>query len=213
MAKTDKKITDIASGQFTLEGNKTFTGDTTFSGATTLSGGKVGIKTTDPVADLQVGDRSSDTAGFGFVVQSSEGTVFQVDNDGWIYSDTLPDGTGVDLQMSGPAFVRVSSLAAHKENIRSIDDAVLRVNALSPREYTRISTQIDEMGFIAEEIELVEPTLVSKHEGKLEGVKYPMITALLTKAIQELSADNDAKQLLIDDLTARIEALENNQGG
>ena len=103
-----------------------------------------------------------------------------------------------------------------KENISDItDNALDLITQLVPKKYNFIGSDIDKAGFIAQDMEAVIPRLVSGNEfdpnasddvetnptGK--GIDYMGYTAYLTKAIQELKADNDA-------LKARIETLENN---
>jgi hypothetical protein len=57
-----------------------------------------------------------------------------------------------------------------------------------------------QIGFIAQEMELIIPEVVSGEEGS-KGIAYGNINAVLVKAIQE-------QQALITQLTARITALE-----
>ena len=57
-----------------------------------------------------------------------------------------------------------------------------------------------QIGFIAQELELDIPEVVGGEDGN-KGVSYGQLTAVLTKAIQE-------QQTLIETLTARIETLE-----
>ena len=59
----------------------------------------------------------------------------------------------------------------------------------------------NQVGFIAQEMESVIPELVGGEEGK-KGINYSQLTAVLTKAIQELKTELDAAK-------ARIETLEN----
>ena len=79
-----------------------------------------------------------------------------------------------------------------KENIRPIDaglDAVLALNPILYDLRPAYGTAKDKPGFIAEEVELVLPHIVSYgKDGKPSGLDYPQFTAYLTKAIQELNA-------------------------
>jgi len=74
------------------------------------------------------------------------------------------------------------------------------------------------LGFIAQEVEEVFPGLVEEKKITLDGIetetktlKNSIFIPMLVKAIQELSAKNDEKDLLIASLVARVEALENDK--
>ena len=88
-----------------------------------------------------------------------------------------------------------------KKDIVDIDYGLSTVESLQPRRYKMKSDDENQIGFIAQEMESVIPELVSGEEDK-KGINYGQLTAVLTKAIQELKAKNDA-------LEARIETLEN----
>jgi len=105
----------------------------------------------------------------------------------------------------------ISSVRASKTNITSLGSASW-VQQLNPvmfnyRKKDKIGAFTDEFeteqqfGLIAEEVEAIRPDLCIYVDGKLQGVHYDRMIAPLIKAIQELSAANEA-------LTARIAALE-----
>ena len=62
---------------------------------------------------------------------------------------------------------------------------------LRPVSYVTKDYKISQIGFIAQEIEQVIPEVVSGEEGS-KGISYGSITALLTKAIQELKSELDS---------------------
>ena len=62
------------------------------------------------------------------------------------------------------------------------------------------------IGFIAQDMELEVPEVVSGEEYK--SIDYPKLTAVLTKAIQEMKAIIDTQASTITTLTDRITALE-----
>ncbi|OGH49557.1 MAG: hypothetical protein A3I54_00225 [Candidatus Levybacteria bacterium RIFCSPLOWO2_02_FULL_41_11] len=79
-----------------------------------------------------------------------------------------------------------------KENIKNLSLGLDEVMNLRPVTFTfkpGLNLGSDsEVGFIAEEVEKVIPELVSyDREGRPSGVNYPNMTALLTRAIQELA--------------------------
>jgi len=90
----------------------------------------------------------------------------------------------------------------------SSDKALSIVDKLSPFSFNYKqgwgdSGQYEQFGLGAEEVAIVDERLVGRDpEGKLQGVRYQELTAVLSGAIKKLKADND-------NLNARIQHLEN----
>ena len=96
---------------------------------------------------------------------------------------------------------------AYKEDIQDISYGLDAVKALRPRKYKMKGTDLGDgkgldqkIGFIAQEAELVVPEVVDGEDGE-KTLGYGQLTAVLTKAIQELSAKLEAAE-------ARIKTLE-----
>jgi hypothetical protein len=59
-------------------------------------------------------------------------------------------------------------------------------------------------------MEKIYPELVSYEEdGKIHGLQYPRITAILVEGIKELTKQIQDQDIFIQDLKSRIEHLEN----
>ena len=101
---------------------------------------------------------------------------------------------------SGGRITRITSSRRYKDNINynGVDASVLY--NMKPCSYIEKVTGTEFIGLIAEDMHEIEPRLVEYTEidGKDEpdAIKYDHISAVLIKAIQELSA--------------KVEALENN---
>jgi len=102
--------------------------------------------------------------------------------------------------------IQASSSIIHKENVVPLSSGVDVIKTLKPREFTWKDTVMGhdaypvDIGFIAEELELVLPQAVVTNTGSAgdqsnTAVRDRPIVAMLVKAVQEL--------------TARLEALEN----
>jgi hypothetical protein len=97
----------------------------------------------------------------------------------------------------------------HKTNISDLSlDALEVVKDLRPVTFEWKDPQDSgmegsQLGFIAQEVEevLPEAVLTQENEEQTKGLKYNALIPMLTKAIQELAAENAV-------LKARIEALE-----
>jgi hypothetical protein len=74
---------------------------------------------------------------------------------------------------------------------------------LKPVSYKSLTNGHREVGFIAEDVNKVDPRLSTfDKDGKLQGVQYDHIVALLTKAIQEQQAEIETLKKEIADLRA-----------
>ena len=90
-----------------------------------------------------------------------------------------------------------------KKNIRDTRYGLFTVMQLRPVEYTLISSDLKQVGFIAQEVNKLVPEVVTGTEGDLEkgeilGITYANLVAVLTKAIQE-------QQKQIDGLNKQVE--------
>jgi hypothetical protein len=105
----------------------------------------------------------------------------------------------------GGAFVDASDESI-KKDIADIEYGIDTVKSLKPRKYKLKSSDVEQVGFIAQEMEVHVPEVVftgiTPDGNEQKGIAYGQLTAVLTKAIQE-------QQTLIEALTARITALEN----
>jgi len=103
------------------------------------------------------------------------------------------------IQTNGSAVLTLvdASDARIKTNVRDASYGLHTINALRPVEYDRIDSDIvDVKGFIAQEVKEVLPESVSiKESGKLKDFHFlemQTMIPVLVKALQELSAKNDA---------------------
>ena len=102
-------------------------------------------------------------------------------------------------------FYVVSSLREIKDNIKTIEDASKKVDNLRGVSFTSKCEADDPnlvlYGFIAEEVEKAVPELASYTDGKLQGVQYDRVCALLVE-------DNKACHRRIEELEKRLSDLE-----
>jgi hypothetical protein len=94
---------------------------------------------------------------------------------------------------------RSTSAAKYKTNVRELDVGIETVNKMKPVRFNSLCENDDKskdfIGFIADDEEANIPELVVKNnEGEVEGFSYDRLTAVLVKAIQELSAKVDSLQ-------------------
>jgi hypothetical protein len=143
-----------------------------------------------------VGHNGSAAGGDGYFVFQRSGTTL---------------GSITQVSSTGVAYNTTSDYRL-KENVQPMTGALARVTALKPVTYKWKIDGSDGQGFIAHELQAVEPGCVTGEkdavdaEGKpqYQGIDTSFLVATLTAAIQE-------QQAIITALTARVEALEGTQ--
>ena len=166
-----------------------------------LGTGRVGIGTASPNSALSVsGAFGGDTNFFSIY---STGTVlyrrFYFTNSELYFWN----GTN-NPYLSGTGAWTDASDEKIKKNIEDIDYGLETINTLKPRKFKHKANDVEDIGFIAQEVEKVVPEIVPSvgpDESAGKGLAYGRLTSILTKAVQELSAKNDA-------LEAKVKALE-----
>jgi hypothetical protein len=137
---------------------------------------------------------------------------FIVRADGYIASGSLGGGaTTLSVDASG-GIIRTPSDARLKSNITTITYGLDIANAIRPVFYTwnepeRLGAG-RQIGMIAQEVAVLVPEAVSAgldEDGTL-SLDYQKLVPVLTKAIQELSAENTALKSRLDSLEARLAA-------
>ncbi len=104
---------------------------------------------------------------------------------------------------------RCASSARHKDQIRDLDDGALLIAALRPVRFRWIDNDRQDIGLIAEEVAEVIPELADYGpDGEVTGVRFRHLTAVLIAAVQESQAENKLLREQLDDVRARMEALE-----
>jgi hypothetical protein len=147
---------------------------------TITNAGNVGIATTSPWRTLSV----VGTVGFSSTLGTGVG-------GNYLCIDTT---TYEVLRGNGTACT--ASSLRFKENIHDLQYGLADVLKLRPVSYAyKADTNMGEgikLGFIAEEMQGVIPEIVSlDNHGKVFGLDYPVLTAVLTRAIQELNIKLD----------------------
>ena len=208
-------------------------------------GGNCGIGTSSPIRKLTVSQAGTaefvlqDTTrtvdgrnfriyygggGLAFGTLNDAGTAgtdrMLIDSSGNVIINNL--GTGTVYSNSGVLTNTNPSDLNLKENVVEVSYGLSEVRQLRPVEFDWIADEADkhELGFIAQEVQLIIPDLVNTYEriiseetGETEigyGLESTQFIPVLVKAIQEQQTIIESQQSQIDLLTARIEALEAN---
>ena len=196
------------------------------NGATSLSGnvGVYGYAQGSTLQEASIGGSGPHTANFGIYGQA------------YIPSQGNPGfaaGFYGDIETTGNVYA--ASDEKLKTNIKQLANALSRLQQLPVKEYdfdknlanpSKLSLPVThQFGFLAQDVQGIFPNLVTsvtvpRVEHSINGsqpkvfgttsflaVNYMSFIPLLTKAIQELSAENEALKNKLDELTMKVDAL------
>ena len=151
--------------------------------------GRVGINTNAPSTDLDI--------------------------NGQLRIRDIPAGGGSQwLVKDGSGNVRVQASDRRlKKNIVSIENSLDKIEKLDGKYFDWKENGQRDIGFIAQEVEMVLPELVSQTDDGYKALNYPQITAVLVNAVKELKQENEIlrKQIQNQDFGA-INASLNAEG-
>jgi hypothetical protein len=105
-------------------------------------------------------------------------------------------------------FSTCSSLRALKTNIAPLAISSDTLMQLQPVSYNDKATGDPRYGFIAEDVNAVDPVLNTYDRGDLVGVNYDAVAALLTKTVQDQQTEIETLKAENAALAARLDALE-----
>ena len=191
-----------------------------YSGGIWLPNGTLGVNTTTGYGKISVNPGSSFN-GYDALTPNSYATAIYSSRSltaagaGW-YHFVGQSGNGTSITTNNIVIYGNGNIQNTNNSYGALSDASLKENIVdaAPKlaDLLRIQirnfnlkndeTKLKQLGVIAQELEAVFPNMVDTDKDGFKGVKYSIFVPMLIKAVQELSAKNDA-------LDARLTALEN----
>jgi hypothetical protein len=116
----------------------------------------------------------------------------------------ITNNPGTSYEAFAAAAITCTSLTEtsskrYKENISSLDYSLPAILKLEPVSYNRIGESKKEIGFIAEDVELVVPEVIEyNYDGEIEGISYGRLTSVLIKAVKEQQKQIDELKNLLN---------------
>jgi hypothetical protein len=102
-----------------------------------------------------------------------------------------------------------SSSLRYKTDVRPFAAGLDALSRLRPIAFTWKQGGMRDLGLAAEEVEKVEPLLVTHNDkGEVEGVKYDRLSVVLVNAVNEMKTENDRLKQTVSQQQAQIEALK-----
>jgi hypothetical protein len=155
--------------------------------------GNVGIGTTSPAQTLEV--------------------------NGEIKVDNLASASSTSLCINANVIASCSSSLRYKEDIHDASFGLKEVNAMRPVIFKWKGRDEKDFGLIAEEVAEINPQFVTYMNGKIEGVKYPQLVAVLVGALKEQEAeikalreDREGDRHTLRDLRTHLGLIERQMG-
>jgi len=155
-------------------------------------------------------------------ITSGKNNSTAIGNDARVTADnTIRLGNTSIVTISGQVGFSTSSDIRLKKNISNTKYGLSTVLNLRPVDYTLISNNLNQVGFIAQEVQKLVPEVITGKEGDLEkgetlGITYSNLVPVLAKAIQEqqkqIEEQNNkiaSQQKQIDELKALFNKLLN----
>lgn len=126
------------------------------------------------------------------------------------YADATAVGSGTTCRSTSTVFGywitgHCSSLARYKDEVQDIPYDLGMIRQLRPVKYKwNIDDRAYDIGFIAEEVNAVNPIFNEYSDGVLSGVKYSHLVALAIKGIQVLDVQ-------VQDIDTRLAVIESGE--
>jgi len=205
------------------------TGGYQFRGTGTFyAQGGVGIGTLSPETKLHVvGNQRLDGTLLETDVNTANGVAQRLGLYNWDGDFVLANFTGttwtsnrmtIDVNgnviasgnVNADAFI-YNSDARLKKDVASLSGNLHKVLQLKPVTYLWKDTsnypEGTQIGFIAQDVEKIEPTVVHTDDEGMKAIDYARLTPLLVGSVQELNAKVEAQQKQIDELREKIEDI------
>jgi hypothetical protein len=150
--------------------------------ATITTAGNFGIGTTTPAQALEV--------------------------SGMVKVDTFATATATALCVNANVLATCSSSQRYKEGITDATFGLAEVMQLRPVTFKWKGRDEKDFGLVAEEVAKVDPLFATYKDGKVEGVKYAQLTALLINAVKDLKSANDRQAAQIAELQKQVGTMQ-----
>lgn len=121
------------------------------------------------------------------------------------------DGSGsTSLCLNAGNYIATcSSSRRYKHDIATLENATTLIEQLRPVRYRWSDGDMEDFGLVAEEVAEIEPRLVTfDGDGRIEGVKYRQLGAVLIRALQEHQENTARIKAELAELRARAEQVE-----
>lgn len=190
----------------------TFTGSTTFDGPSTFNDDVTfnGVNTFENDNTFNGANTFDDVNTFNGISTFTGQVVYEGRSISDLYDDRYINNIGQETLTGDLTITGRISAAEHvytsderlKTNIHTLESSLDKLNQLRGVSFNWESNNNADIGFIAQEVEMIYPELITENKEGIKGVKYGNIAAILVEAVKE-------QQKEINKLKVEIERLKN----
>ncbi len=165
-----------------------------------------------PIGNFAIYDASANASYFNGNVGIGTVTPAQkLEVNGEVKIDTFGSATSTQVcQLSG-VLSNCSSSIRYKEDVRDAPFGLKDVMQMRPVTFKWKGRDERDFGLIAEEVAKIDPQFATYKDGKIEGVKYAQLVAVLVNAVKELKHSNDRQSARITQLQQQVASLQQRQ--
>jgi hypothetical protein len=116
----------------------------------------------------------------------------------------LASASATDLCINGNTLSSCSSSLRFKKNVHDLTWGTGMIAQLRPVTFEWRERGEADFGFIAEEVAEINPLLVTYKDGRVEGVKYDQLSAVLVNAMKELKAENEQLKYELEEIKKHL---------
>jgi len=152
------------------------------------------------------------------------GTKLEV--NGQVTIDSWATASATTVCRNGNVLSTCSSSIRYKENVKDLGIGLPELMSMRPVSFKWKDRDENDFGFIAEEMHDINPLFNTYEKGRIEGVKYPQLTAVIVnavktqqKSIESLKAENaslkaelEQTKLTLRDIEGRLKSLSPSTG-
>jgi hypothetical protein len=146
----------------------------------------------------------------GFVGIGTTSPAQALEVNGKIQVDSLASASSRTLCINSNVISSCSSSRRYKENIQDLDMGLEELMKMRPVSFKWKGRDENDFGFIAEEMHEINPILDTYEKGRIEGVKYPQLTAVIVKAIQKQQKQIETDHKVLADLRTSTDENKSN---
>jgi Chaperone of endosialidase len=124
-----------------------------------------------------------------------------LDVNGQVHIATFASASATTVCQNAGVLSSCSSSIRYKEKVKDATFGLGDVMKMRPVTFKWKGRDEHDLGFIAEDMEHINPLFVTYKDGQIEGVKYPQLVSVLSKAIQEQQGE-------IEELKREVRTLQ-----
>jgi hypothetical protein len=130
-----------------------------------------------------------------------------LDVNGKLHVATLATASATSICRNSNVLASCSSSIRYKENVKDSGLGLNELMRMRPVTFKWKGRDENDLGFIAEEMEKINPLFVTYENGQIEGVKYAQLTSVIVGGMKEQQGQIESLKTAYDSLSKQIDGL------